>query len=90
MPELTQRLNELASTDGLSAQGAANVWAGTDGLSLIGALNALAETSGLGINAVCNAIAGTDGLSAVEALEQATSGGGGSTGLVTELVGETV
>jgi len=44
---LTYELNRLAGTlDGngaptLSAQGAANVWAGTDGLSLQGALNSM-------------------------------------------------
>lgn len=59
---LTYNMNRLAGTDGLAAQGAANVWAGTDGLSLVGALNVKNGTTGLALQGVLNALAGTEGL----------------------------
>jgi hypothetical protein len=59
--ELTAELQRLSGTT-LSAQGAANAWAGTTGLSLQGALNAKAGTTGLGIQGALNSIAGTTGL----------------------------
>jgi hypothetical protein len=77
MPELAQRLNELAGTTGLAPVGAANEWAGTNGLSLLGALNAKATRSGLGFNAICNDIAGTTGSSGLTALVEYTEEGGG-------------
>lgn len=76
---LQQRLNELAGTTGLSAQGAANAWAGTTGLALLGALNAKARSRGvigatdtLDLDGVCNKLGVTSGKAAVAALEAAT------------------
>jgi hypothetical protein len=77
---LQQRLNELAGTTAqmLSAQGAANAWAGTTGLAMLGALNAKARSRGvigatdtLDLDGVCNKLGGTTGKAAVAALEAA-------------------
>lgn len=68
----TYHLNRLAGTlvngvPSLSAQGAANVWAGTEGLSLPGALNTLYASRNGGQNfaydlqGALNALAGTYG-----------------------------
>jgi len=74
---ITRELNRLNNvTDPalfLSAQGAANVYAGTTGLGLVGALNSKAGTSGLDLQGVCNALAGTSGLGPILALSLVTS-----------------
>lgn len=69
---LTYHMNRKAGTLAtmLSAQGAANVWAGTTGLALPGALNAKAGTSGQPLQRVLNTLAGTSGL-AVDAAARA-------------------
>lgn len=64
--ELQQALQRVGGVNaaGLSAQGAANVWAGTTGYSLLGALNMKAGNargSWVGMRAVCNQLAGTTG-----------------------------
>lgn len=58
---LTSKLNDLAGTTGLCAQGAAQVLSGTK-KDLVGALNSLAGTTGLELQGVLNALAGTQGL----------------------------
>jgi hypothetical protein len=71
--ELAAELQRLSSTT-LTAQGAANAWAGTAGLSLQGALNAKAGTSGRAIQGVLNTLAGTTGLGVSAAAAAITSG----------------
>lgn len=74
--DLTAELNRLANggasypAEMLSAQGAANAWAGTTDLSLLAALNAKNGSTGIGLDLVCNELAGTSDFSAQAALRQ--------------------
>jgi hypothetical protein len=71
--ELEGVLNQLAGTNGLGANAAANVWAGTHGLSMIGALNAKAGNAAgrhREFDGVCNQLASTKGWAGVGALNQ--------------------
>lgn len=70
--ELDGVLNQLAGTDGLSGQDAANVWAATSGKELLEALNVKAGNTTVGswrgFNGVCNQLASTFNLDGVAAL----------------------
>ena len=61
-------LNQLAGTQNLGENAAANAYAGTVGLGLEAALSRKAGIPNIEINLACNTIAGTVGLEALAAL----------------------
>ena len=67
---LTKDLNDLAGTNGLQAQGAANALAGTNGKALVGALNAAAGTDGLELQGVLGRLGGVPGVAPDGALSE--------------------
>lgn len=67
---LTKYLNDLAGTDGLQAQGAANALAGTNGLALCGAVNRAAGTSGLELQGALDRLGGVPGVAPDGALSE--------------------
>jgi hypothetical protein len=86
---LTHHLNRLAATTDLSAQGAANVWAGTTGRDLVGALNAKAGNTlpnYLSLQGVLNQLAGTTNLGIVDAAAAITDEGAPEPKVVTPTV----